>query len=208
VEESMEDLQEMASLSTRFNYFENFDEKNEDSRKKSKDHEHEADQARRECKAKSVLNKWAELENKVLNGEDDEERRRPLKKFTPPRKLGADSDSGSGSEYSDSEYSDSSYTSSYSSSTESDDEEEEDETLKAIRNAQRAKELRAKFEEWENSQDAKDQMAQMAAFDENGEPLETASILRRKFEALKMHEEKANATPPPIKAQFRPKRFK
>ena len=39
-----------------------------------------------------------------------EERRRPLKKFTPPRKLGADSDSGSGSEYSDSEYSDSSYT--------------------------------------------------------------------------------------------------
>jgi len=67
----MEDLQEMASLSTRFNYFENFDEKNEDSRKKSKDHEHEADQARRECKAKSVLNKWAELENKVLNGEDD-----------------------------------------------------------------------------------------------------------------------------------------
>ena len=78
----------------------------------------------------------------------------------------------------------------------------------SFQNAQRAKELRAKFEEWENSQDAKDQMAQMAAFDENGEPLETASILRRKFEALKMHEEKANATPPPIKAQFRPKRFK
>ena len=78
----------------------------------------------------------------------------------------------------------------------------------SFQNAQRAKELRAKFEEWENSQDAKDQLAQMAAFDENGEPLETASILRRKFEALKMHEEKANATPPPIKAQFRPKRFK
>merc|ERR1712079_694071 len=86
--------------------------------------------------------------------------------------------------------------------------DQEDETLKAIRNAQRAKELRAKFEEWEDSQDAKDQMAQMSAYDENGEPLETASILRRKFEALRMHEEKANATPPPIKAQFRPKRFK
>ena len=68
--------------------------------------------------------------------------------------------------------------------------------------------MRAKFEEWEDSQDAKDQMAQMAAYDENGEPLETASILRRKFEALRMHEEKANATPPPLKAQFRPKRFK
>lgn len=206
-EENLEDLQELASLSTRFNYFENFESKEEDTRKKSKDHEHEAEQARRECKAKSVLNKWAELENKAMNGEDDaEERRRPLKKFTPPRKLGAsESESGSESDYSDSEYSDSSYTSSYSSSTESD---EEDETLKAIRNAQRAKELRAKFEEWENSQDAKDQAAQMAAFDENGEPLETASILRRKFEALRMHEEKAKATPPPMKAQFRPKRFK
>ena len=119
--------------------------------------------------------------------------------------------------------------SSYTHSSDSDSEDQEDETLKAIRvnkiksifnftkifvklycfqNAQRAKELRAKFEEWEDSQDAKDQMAQMSAYDENGEPLETASILRRKFEALRMHEEKANATPPPIKAQFRPKRFK
>ena len=74
--------------------------------------------------------------------------------------------------------------------------------------AQRAKELRAKFEEWEQSQDAKDQMAQMAAYDENGEPLETAGILRRKFEALRMHEEMANQRPAPLKAEFRPKRFK
>ena len=68
--------------------------------------------------------------------------------------------------------------------------------------------MRAKFEEWEESQDARDQLAQMAAYDENGEPLETASILRKKFEALRMHEEEANKTPTPIKAQFRPKRFK
>ena len=51
-------------------------------------------------------------------------------------------------------------------------------------------------------------MAQMSAYDENGEKLETASILRKKFEALRMHEEQQNQTPPPIKAQFRPKRFK
>ena len=80
--------------------------------------------------------------------------------------------------------------------------------MRAIRDAQRAKELRAKFEVWENSQDAKDQLAQMEAYDENGERLETAGILRRKFEALRMHEEQASKTPPPIKAQFRPKRFK
>ena len=51
-------------------------------------------------------------------------------------------------------------------------------------------------------------MAQMEAFDENGERLETANILRRKFEALRMHEEQQNKTPEPLKAQFRPKRFK
>ena len=48
----------------------------------------------------------------------------------------------------------------------------------------------------------------MEAYDENGERLETAGILRKKFEALRMHEEQQNKTPPPIKAQFRPKRFK
>lgn len=122
--------------------------------------------------------------------------------------------------------------STYSSGSSSDSEDHEDETLKAIRvnynlfillyyvkanefllcyilqNAQRAKELRGKFEAWEQSQDAKDQLAQMSAHDENGEPLETAGILRRKFEALRVREEQAQARPPPIKAQFRPKRFK
>ena len=68
--------------------------------------------------------------------------------------------------------------------------------------------MRAKFEEWEDSQDAKDQLAQMAAYDENGERLETAGVLRKKFEALKMYEEEQNKTPPPIQKQFRPKRFK
>jgi len=232
------DLPELASLSNRFSYFENFDEKDQ-TRKKSKgdvaDEGGEREMARRECKATGVLNKFKDMENRVLNGEPEvppaaheidkpiftalgflgklpgvEDRKRPLKRFTPPRKaLGGDSETESGSDYSDSEYSDSSYTSSYSASSDSD---EEDETLKAIRNAQRAKALRAKFEEWEESEDAKDQMAQMAAYDnindENGERLETAGILRKKFEALRMHEEQQNQTPPPIKAQFRPKRFK
>ena len=98
--------------------------------------------------------------------------------------------------------------SSYTGSSSSDSEDEEDEELRAIRDAQRAKELRRKFEVWENSQDAKDQLAQMEAYDENGERLETAGILRRKFEALRMREEQASKTPPPVKAQFRPKRFK
>lgn len=210
--ENIEDLPELDSLSNRFSYFENF--KDKEQKKKGGDGGeagvgNENDAARRECKASSVLSKFKEMENRVLNGEPDvEARKRPLKRFTPPRKLGSDSETETGSDYSDSDYTES-YSSSYSgSSSSSDSEDEEDETLKAIREAQRAKELRAKFEEWEKSQDAKDQLAQMSAFDENGERLETAGLLRKKFEALKMYEEEKNKTPPPIKAQFRPKRFK
>ena len=33
----------------------------------------EADMARRDCKARSVLNKWKETENKALNGEGAED---------------------------------------------------------------------------------------------------------------------------------------
>ncbi len=69
--------------------------------------------------------------------------------------------------------------------------------------------MRSKFEEWENTQDAKDQMHQMMVHDENGESLETAGLLRRKFEALKIHEEEAAKTPAPLgQKHFRPKRFK
>ena len=39
-----------------------------------------------------------------------EDRKRPLKRFTPPRKLGDGSETESGSEYSDDDYSESSYT--------------------------------------------------------------------------------------------------
>ena len=58
-----------------------------------------------------------------------------------------------------------------------------------FQNTARAQKLRAKFEEWEQSQDAKDQMKQMMIHDENGSSLETASNLKAKFEALKMREE-------------------
>ena len=80
--ENMEDLPELASLSNRFNYFENFNDDTGDSRKKSKDESHEAESARRECKASSVLNKFKEMENKVLNGEDDGKFRTEFLKFT------------------------------------------------------------------------------------------------------------------------------
>merc|ERR1712004_666086 len=206
-----EDLPELASLSNRFSYFENFNEKEETRKKKSRGGDEEGlevDSARRECKAKSLVNKFKEMETRAANGESEvEDRKRPLKRFTPPRKLGDGSETESGSEYSDDDYSESSYTSSYTGSSSSDSEDEDDE-LRAFRDAQRAKELRRKFEVWENSQDAKDQLAQMEAYDENGERLETAGILRRKFEALRTREEEASKTPPPVKAQFRPKRFK
>eukprot|EP00095_Tigriopus_kingsejongensis_P009198 maker-scaffold299_size217019-snap-gene-1.31 protein:Tk09198 transcript:maker-scaffold299_size217019-snap-gene-1.31-mRNA-1 annotation:"lim domain and actin-binding protein 1" len=223
---------ELASLSNRFSFFENYKEKEVTKTKKKtfrmspshegediegdltteveevRRHTTERDMARRDCKAGSVLKKFKEMEEKVLNGEDDVAEKRPMKRFTPPRKLGSET----GSDYSDDEYSDSdSYTDSYTGSdyTDSDSESEEDETLKAIRATQRAKALRAKFEEWEHSQDAKEQERQMKLTDENGSSLDTASHLKKRFEALQLREEAESSgqqqQQPP---KFRPKRFK
>jgi len=73
--------------------------------------------------------------------------------------------------------------------------------------------LRAKFEEWEKSQDAKDQAKQMAVHDENGDTLETASNLKAKFEALQIRErmeqeQGAAGGGGGGGRRFRPKRFK
>ncbi|QQP49114.1 LIM domain protein, partial [Caligus rogercresseyi] len=69
--------------------------------------------------------------------------------------------------------------------------------------AARAKELRAKFEEWEDSPDAKDQIRQLMIHDENGESLETASNLKARFESFNMGDEKSGKRP-----HFQIKRFK
>eukprot|EP00096_Caligus_rogercresseyi_P003905 TRINITY_DN1776_c0_g1_i3.p1 TRINITY_DN1776_c0_g1~~TRINITY_DN1776_c0_g1_i3.p1 ORF type:complete len:725 (-),score=260.06 TRINITY_DN1776_c0_g1_i3:254-2428(-) len=210
------------SLSNKFTFFEHFEEKQEEMSKKgrkqpsrlspsrwtqgneeeedteeSRKYMSETEIAKRECKARSVLNKFKDMEQKALNGEDDVAERPRLKQFTPPRRHGT---SDSESEYSDSDYTDS-YTddSDYSYS----ESEEEDETLRAIRAAARAKELRAKFEEWEDSPDAKDQIRQLMIHDENGESLETASNLKARFESFNMGDEKSGKRP-----HFQIKRFK
>ena len=98
-----EEVPEMASLSSRFAFFEHHKQKQEEEeekRKRSKrtppklrshvfedplEEEEEAenghreqrkgaevDHARRECKARSVLNKFKEMEQRVLNGEEEE----------------------------------------------------------------------------------------------------------------------------------------
>jgi len=215
---------EMASLSSRYAFFENAKKKEEEEEKKKYmrrtppklrshifedplegDQEElnpkaagkgEVDHARRECKARSVLNKFKEMEQKVINGEEEVAERPRMKRFTPPRK-------GTGSQ-TESEYSDSdsdSYTgSSYTSSDYSDSESEDgdmDETLRAMKDAARAKALRAKFEEWENGQDAAEQARQMALHDENGESLQSAGLLRKRFEALQMMQQQEEQSPPP-----------
>ena len=38
----------------------------------------EVDHARRECKARSVLNKFKEMEQKVINGEEEGRKRGPM----------------------------------------------------------------------------------------------------------------------------------
>ncbi|CAB4062641.1 unnamed protein product [Lepeophtheirus salmonis] len=210
-EENIDDIDEAEmSLSNKFTFFEHFEEKQEEwtqgneedeDAEETKKYMSETEIAKRECKARSVLNKFKDMEQKVLNGEDDVGDRPRLKQFTPPRKHGT---SDSESEYSDSDYTDS-YTDGSDYSYSESEEEEVDETLRAIRATARAKQLRAKFEEWEDSPDAKDQIRQMMIHDENGESLETTSNLKAKFESFKLGDEN---TPGGRRPHFQIKRFK
>merc|ERR1711981_1138693 len=107
-----EDVPEMASVASRFSFFENHKEKEEEEKQQrrsrktpprlSKSHIFEdadeeegvtkkkglseIDHARRDCKARSVLNKFKQMEQRVLNGEEEEEvdDRPRMKRFTPP----------------------------------------------------------------------------------------------------------------------------
>jgi len=184
----------------------NWIENEEDPRDKKLDANIERMHAAKECKATSVLSKFKEMEKRVANGEDIEDdapRNRPQpRRFTPPRKLGEDS----GSEYSDSEYSDSDY--SYSDSEEYSDgyvngqDPEENEYLRNVREAARAKQLRAKFEEWEAGLGEDGGYTNLV--DENGLPLETASKLKNRFENMAI----AEPTPPKAPKKYQVKRFK
>jgi hypothetical protein len=81
----------------------------------------------------------------------------------------------------------------------------ESQLYSCLKDAARAKQLRAKFEKWENSKDAQDQARQIMIHDENGDSLETAGNLKARFEALKMQD----TAPPPLRQKkFVPKRFK
>jgi len=198
------------------------DKDEEEHREPKTDPNLERMHAAKECKASAVLNKFKDMEKRIANGEDlDDEsqpvnvtkysatkekqaRNRPLpRRFTPPRRLGDES----GSEYSDSEYS-------YScSDSESDDyssdgyengkDAEENEYLRNVREAARAKQLRAKFEEWE-AQCGEDG-GYTNLVDENGLPLETASKLKDRFENLAISEPAPSLGPP---KRFQVKRFK
>merc|ERR1712080_502300 len=184
----------------------NWMEKDEDEVRESKpktDPNLERMHAAKECKASSVLNKFKDMEKRIANGEDlddDRPRNRPLpRRFTPPRKLG--DDSASEYSYSDS-YSDSEY---YSSDDEYQNgkDAEESEYLRNVREAARAKQLRAKFEEWEASVGEDGGYTNLV--DENGLPLETASKLKDRFENLAVSEPAPTRGPA---KKFQVKRFK
>jgi len=190
-----------ATLSKKFSFFENYEEGHNEQKVES-EYNNERLHAARDCKARSVLSKFKDMEQKVANGEEIDDPllapKRPLRRFTPPRRLGQDSES----EYSDSEYSDSEYSSnSYSSY--SSDEDEQDEYLKNIREAARAKQLRAKFEEWEAQVGEDGGYTNLV--DENGQPLETASKLKNRFERFAAAEAEESRQPKP---KFQVKRFK
>ncbi|XP_023330829.1 uncharacterized protein LOC111703178 isoform X2 [Eurytemora carolleeae] len=194
------EIGECATLSKKFSFFENYDETQTKTEHKDADFSNERLHAAKECKARSVLNKFKDMEQKVANGEEIDDpllmHKRPLKRFTPPRKLGEES----GSEYSDSEYSDSEYSDSYSSHSSEDDEE--DEYLRNIREAARAKQLRAKFEEWEAQVGEDGGYTNLV--DENGKPLETANTLKNRFERMAIEDAETQSSKP----KFQVKRFK
>jgi len=191
---------ECETLSKKFSFFENY---NEDQDKKTENGKDEKVAAVKDCKASAVINKFKDMERRVANGEDPDDgvRRPTLKRFTPPRKLGEES----GSEYSDSEYSDSDYSDSeyYSSDSFSGKEEQEDEYLKNVREAARAKQLRAKFEEWEAGLGEDGGYTNLV--DENGLPLETASKLKNRFEQLAVEEPSPERQPRRQVRRFKPK---
>merc|ERR1719228_1247529 len=129
------------------------------------------------------------MEQRAANGEDDyvsKNNRPAVKRFTPPRKLGEES----GSEYSDSSY--------------SDEEGEDKEYLRNVREAARAKALRAKFEEWEATVGEDGGYTNLV--DEDGHPLETASKLKNRFEQLAIEKPAPQVLGNPRKHQV--KRFK
>lgn len=190
-----------ATLSKKFSFF----EKGGDVKKKSESDpvSSERHHAKKECKASSVLNKFKEMEERAANGEDEYMRTRPaVKRFTPPRKLNSDSESGS--EYSDSEYTDSDYSDSEYSSDDDYDGAQDKEYLRAVKDAARAKALRAKFEEWEAT--VGEDGGYINLTDENGCALETASKLKNRFEKLSIEPEAPSVLPNPRK--FQVKRFK
>jgi len=196
-----------ATLSKKFSFFE---KGASDGKKKSETDPVTSERlhAAKECKASSVLNKFKQMEERAANGEDDyvpTSRSRPTpRKFTPPRKLHSESESGS--DYSDSEYTDSDYSESdeYSSDDDYEGTNEEKEYLRAVKDAARAKALRSKFEEWE-AQVGEDG-GYINLVDENGLPLETASKLKNRFENLAVEPEAPKVLPNPRK--FQVKRFK
>jgi len=184
------------------------DKDEEEHREPKNDPSMERLHAAKECKASSVLNKFKDMEKRIANGEDlDEEkpRARPQpRRFTPPRKLGEDS----GTEGSDSDYSYDSYTDSESDDYSSDNyqngkDEVENEYLRNVREAARAKQLRAKFEEWEAQVGEDGGYTNLV--DENGLPLETASKLKDRFENLAVSEPSKPLGPP---KRYQVKRFK
>jgi len=203
-EQNGADDPECATLSKKFSFFENFKE-GEEKKKVEGDITSERLHAAKECKASSVLNKFKDMEQRAANGEDDyvsKNNRPAVKRFTPPRKLGDES----GSEYSDSDYSDSEYSESedYSSDSYSDEEGQDKEYLRNVREAARAKALRAKFEEWEASVGEDGGYTNLV--DEDGHPLETASKLKNRFEQLAIEKPAPQVLGNPRKHQV--KRFK
>ncbi|XP_049781625.1 glutamic acid-rich protein isoform X1 [Schistocerca cancellata] len=132
-----------------------------------------------------MLSLFRQLEENASK-EDIPEGPKPLKRFTPPPDYTRDSET-SPEESEDEDDEEESETDEQETNT----NKTEDEILIQARNAARAKTLRAKFERWEekenklNSSNSSSYLADLKNEDTDQPSIESAKVLRAKFESLK-----------------------
>ncbi|XP_031616611.1 DNA ligase 1 isoform X3 [Contarinia nasturtii] len=151
--------------------------------------------AQRSSTTTKMLSMFRQMEDDVRSNRNQPSGLKPLKSFTPPpddgRRL-VDRNSQSGSEYTDSED---------ESEEDSDNEENKrpmDEALQQAQAAARAKQLRAKFEKWEQKEIKREQERQYDGEDQS--QIDTRCI-RAKFESLR------NAPSSPSREKIQVNRF-
>ncbi|XP_017022587.1 LIM domain and actin-binding protein 1 isoform X2 [Drosophila kikkawai] len=156
----------------------------------------------------TILNKFREMENfKILEKNDKIKQAKPMKCFTPPPEAENFTNNKSDSEdediFSEDEETNTNEDSDDDKGSESENVRKscnQDQALQEAKNAARAKQLRAKFEKWQDNEiqrelkeDREDVYSQLISSDS----IESAKIIRERFENMKINGEMKKSVPRP-----------